>query len=135
MPAEDSGTSAARDEPSSCGPAAASDAPAGTSPDCAATIEPSAVAQEDRRALRADQRPAALDDQLEHAVEVGLAADREGDRGRRLEPADGPRELGPAPLALLVVARVLDRDGRPRREHDDRILVGLRRTAPRFSVR
>ena len=62
---------------------------------------------------RADERPPALDDQLEDAVEVGLAAERARDRGRRLEPADGALELVAALLERLVEPRVLDRDRRP----------------------
>ena len=52
-----------------------------------------AVAQHDHDAARLDERAAALDDQLEHALELGLGADRERDRLRRLQPPHGPLEL------------------------------------------
>ena len=45
------------------------------------------------------QRAPALDDQLEDSVDVGLAADRAGDRDSRLEPADGSLELA-APASM-----------------------------------
>ena len=75
--------------------------------------QPVVLAQQDHDAARVDQRPPALDDQLEHPVEVDLAADGAGDRRGRLEPAHRPLELVAARLGRPVEPRVLDRDRRP----------------------
>ena len=83
------------------------------------------VDQQQDDGARVEQRAAALDDELEHAVEVGLAADRAGDRGGRLQAADGALRLGAAARRVLVEASVLDRQGRPVREHHRRRLVRL----------
>ena len=48
--------------------------------------ELAAVDQEDPQRTGVNKRPGALCDQLEHALEVGLAADRPCDRGRHLRP-------------------------------------------------
>ncbi len=88
--------------------------------------EPGLLGEQDHHPARAHERAPALDDQLEHAVEVGLAADRARDRGRRLEPAHGRLELVPAALGGLVEAGVLDRDPGPLGEDHDRVLVGRR---------
>ena len=57
-----------------------------------------AAMQLDQQRARGDQRAAALGDELEDDLEVGLAAERARDLGGRLERRDGAREL-------LVVAR------------------------------
>ena len=72
-----------------------------------------AVVEQDRDTGRLDERPRALRDQLEHALELRLAADRAGDLRGRLECADRPLELGAALIGLAVQPRVLDRDRRP----------------------
>ena len=84
------------------------------------------LAQHDHEATRTDERAAPLDDQLKHAPERYLAADRDGDVARGLQPADRLLELVAAPLADLIQPGVLDRHGRPPREHHDSLLVGLR---------
>ena len=84
-----------------------------------------ALAQQDQQRARLDQGPAALDDDLEDAVEVGLAADRAGDLGRRFEPVHGALHLVAAALHAAVEAGVLDRDRRPLGEDHRRLLVGL----------
>ena len=91
-----------------------------------------AVAQRDEHRARVDEGAAALDQQLEDALEVGLAADRPRDRRRRLERRDGPLELVAARGDAAVQARVLDRDRRPVGEHDERLLVGLVEVAVRL---
>jgi hypothetical protein len=71
---------------------------------------------------------AALDDQLQHAVELRLRADRAGDRGRRLEALHDLLELvAPLPQALVEV-RVLDRDGGPIGQDDGGLRAGIRRS-------
>ena len=82
-----------------------------------------AVEQRDLGRARVEQRPRALDDELEHAVEVGHAAERAADLGRRLEAADRALELVAALAHRAVQARVGDRDRRPVGEHDRRLLV------------
>ena len=84
-----------------------------------------ALAQHDQHGARVHERPAALDDQLEHAVQVGHAAHRVGDVPRRLERAHGALELQAAALAALVQAGVVDRSGRPLGEHHHGLLVLL----------
>jgi hypothetical protein len=88
--------------------------------------QPVLLAQDDHERPRVDEGAPALDDELEHAVEVGLAADRAGDRRGRLEAEHGTLERGPALLGALVEPRVLDRDARPVGEDHDRLLVGAR---------
>ena len=117
-PRKTSGTSVA--------PALVSGSAVGTTPSWAATSRPSLPAQQDRHAAGVDERAPAADDQVEHAAQVGLAADRERDRGRRLQPPDGAGEILTAALAFLEQASVLDRHRGPRRERDDGVLVGLR---------
>ena len=66
----------------------------------AATISRPAVRAAGSPSQRAShERAAALDDQLEHAVDLGLGADGAGDRGRRLEAVDGALELVAATLS------------------------------------
>jgi hypothetical protein len=84
-----------------------------------------ALDEQDEHVTRLDERAAALDDELEHAVELGLAPHRARDRGRGLEAAHGALELGAAGVHGAVQARVLDRDRRPVGEDDDRLLVAL----------
>ena len=74
--------------------------PRGSSPAPAATTSSLVLLEHDHQRARAHERPRALDDQLEDAVEVRLAAERLRDRHRRVEPAHG---------ALEVVAAALDR--------------------------
>ena len=52
-----------------------------------------ALRQSDQERTRVDERAAALDDQLEHSVEIGLPAHGAGDRRRGLDLADGALEL------------------------------------------
>ncbi len=81
--------------------------------------------QQDQQRAGFDQGATALDDDLEDAVEVGLAADRLGDLGRRFEPVQGPLHLVAASLDVAVEAGVLDRDRRPLGEDHRRLLVGV----------
>ena len=75
--------------------------------------------------MRVDERSGALGDQLEDAVEIGLAAERVADVDRRFETADRALELT-APLTLLRVgARVVDRDRCPVGKYADGLLVLL----------
>ena len=84
-----------------------------------------ALLEQDEQRARVDQRAPALDDQLEHPVQVRLEADRARDRGRRLQAADRSLELD-APARLgFVQAGVVDRDRRPFREDQRRLLVAL----------
>ena len=82
--------------------------------------------QRDHHDARLDERPAALGDELEDAVEVGLGAERAGDRHRRLERGDGPLELVAAVALAAVEVGVVDRDRGPVGEHEQRLLVGRR---------
>ena len=68
---------------------------------------------------------AALDQQLEDPLEVGLPTDGPGDRGRRLQRRDSAFELVAAGGDAAVQPRVLDRDRGPVGEDDERLLVGL----------
>ena len=52
--------------------------------------EPAAATQQHQHRPRLDQRPAALDDQVEHPTDVGLAAHRAGDVGGGLGAPQGP---------------------------------------------
>ena len=88
-----------------------------------------ALGQQQHDGARVDQRAPALDDQLEHAIELGLAAQRHCDRQRRLQPAHGTLELGAPALGGLEEARVLDPHARPRGECDHCHLVGGRELA------
>ena len=81
------------------------------------------LAQQDHEAARLDERPAALGDELEHVLELHLRADRDGDRARGLQAPRRVLELVAARRDRFVQARVLDRDRRPRREDQDRLLV------------
>jgi hypothetical protein len=91
-----------------------------------------AVDERQLRRLGLDQRPRALDHQLEHAVEVGDASERPRDLRGGLEPPHRALQLV-APLAYVAIqARVRDRDRRPIGEDHDRLLVLLRELAPRL---
>ena len=82
-----------------------------------------AVEQRDLGRARVDQRPRALDHELQDTVEVGHAAEREADLGRRLQAADRALELLVAGVHRAVQPGVGDRDRRPVGEHDHRLLV------------
>ena len=74
---------------------------------------------------RIDERAAALDEQLQDAVEVRLAPERAGDRRRRLQRRDRPLELVAALAHVAVEPGVVDRDAGPLGQDDERLLVGL----------
>ncbi len=95
------------------------------SPAIAAVISSSPLAEQDQQRARFDQGAAALDHDLEDAVEVGLAADRAGDLGRRFKSVHGALHLVAAALHAAVEAGVLDRDRRPLGEDHRRLFVGL----------
>ena len=82
-----------------------------------------ALAQEDHEAAGFDERAAALGDELEHVVELHLRPDRDGDRMRGLQAPRRALQLVAARRHGLVEARVLDRDRRPGREDQRRLLV------------
>jgi hypothetical protein len=69
------------------------------------------------------QGPGALDDEFEDPVDVGLAAERPGDRRRRLQRADGLLELDAPALLGRVGPSVVDRDAGPPGQQLDRLLV------------
>ena len=75
-------------------------------------------ARGERAASGLDDRPTALHDQLEHPVEVGLAAHRTRDRRGHLEASDRALELLAPTLCALVQPRVVDGDRRPFGQHD-----------------
>ena len=85
--------------------------------------QPGGLLEQHQQRARVDQGPAALDDQLEHAVQVGLKPDGSRDSGGRLEPPHGPLELAAAPLHVLIETCVVDRDGRPLGQDDHELLV------------
>ena len=76
-------------------------------------------------ALGRDERSRALDDELEHRVDVGLAAERQRDVHHRRERRDALLELVAPTGDALVDASVLDRDRGPAGERDEGVLVGL----------
>ena len=80
--------------------------PRPASPAAAATPSSSPSSSSTSNA-RASPARAALDDQLEHPVELGLAADRPRDRRGRLEPSDGPLQLVAALRARRSYRRAL----------------------------
>src|SRR5829696_7781687 len=84
-----------------------------------------ALAQPEDDRLRVDERPRPLDHEVQDAVDVGLGADRAGDRRRHVQAAHRPLELVAPPRRRRVEAGVLHGDGRPRGEHDHRLLVVL----------
>ena len=84
-----------------------------------------AVEQRDLGRARVDQRTRALHDQLQHAVEIRDAAEREADLGRGLEAAHRALELVPAFAHRAVEASVGDRDRGPVGENDRSLLVVL----------
>jgi hypothetical protein len=83
------------------------------------------VAQDDHQRPCVDECATALGDELEHPVEIRLAADRPRDRRRRLESRDRALERIAPLLHAAIQARVLDRDGGPLGEHHDGVLVHL----------
>ena len=99
--------------------------PASSCPAPAAATSRSPSREQQHHGARAHERAPALDDQLEHAVEIGLGAERAGDRRGRLEPLDGALELGRAFERDLVEARVVDRDRGPVGEHAGDVQVGI----------
>ena len=72
---------------------------------------------------RVDERATALGDQLEHSVEVRLAADGAGDGGRGLELAQGAPQLVVLGPQASVHARVVDRYRGPARQDNRGLLV------------
>ena len=80
------------------------------------------LAEHDQHGACLHQRAPALDDQLEHPGELGVA-DRIGDVAGGLEAQQRPLGLFAATLALLVQPGILDRRAGPLREHDGRLLV------------
>ncbi|WP_246851907.1 hypothetical protein [Patulibacter sp. SYSU D01012] len=84
---------------------------------------PVVLGQEDRRGAGVDERPPALGDEVEDAVQVGLGADGAGDRGRGGQAGVDALELV-VPLPQPVVQPcVRHGDGRPVGEDDERLLV------------
>ena len=81
------------------------------------------LAKEHEQGAGFDQRASALDHELEHAREVGLASYGARERGGGLESADRPLEFAASSLDALVEASVFDRDRHPFRQHDKRFLV------------
>ena len=73
-----------------------------------------------------DQRPPALDDQLQDSLEVGLSPHRPRDCGRGLEAHDRALQLVPALGLTLEQAGVVDGERGPVREHDGCRLVVIR---------
>ena len=96
-------------------------------------VELVAVDQQQQDRAGIEQRAPALDDQLEHAVEVRLAADCAGDGGGRLEPPDGALGLRPAVCRVLVQAGVLHRQRGPVGRGSPPLSRPPRRTARRPS--
>jgi hypothetical protein len=84
-----------------------------------------ALLQQDQEDARLRHGAPALNDQLEHPIELGIEADRARDRRRGLEAAHGALELGATLLGALVEARVVDRDGGPLRQHHEQPLVAF----------
>ena len=75
--------------------------------------EPVAVLEQHEERARLAHSAPALDDQLEHALQIGLEADRPRDRRGRLEPSNGSLQIRAAARDVLVQARVVDRDRGP----------------------
>ena len=69
-----------------------------------------AVEQLDGQRSGRDQRAAALGDELEDAVQVGLTAERQRDLDRGVQRGDGPAELLAPGLRAGEAAGVVDRD-------------------------
>ena len=84
-----------------------------------AQLELVAVEDQDRRPGRVDQLPPARGDQVEDGVEIGLAAQRLGDRRRRLQDVHDPLEPL-APLALTLNVTVVHGWG----AHDPHLPLG-----------
>ena len=82
-----------------------------------------AVHEHDLGRAGVDQSARALDDQLQDAVEIRLAAQRAADLRRRLETADGALELVAALTDGPIQAGVADRDRGPVGEHHGGLLV------------
>ena len=81
------------------------------------------LAQEDEQGLGLDQGAGPLDDQVEHTVDVGLAADGAGDVHRRLRLTQSLFRLGLVFAHRGVEAGVLDRDSGPGGERERGFLV------------
>ena len=95
---------------------------------------PSTLFEHDDQGAGVDERPAALHDQLQHPLEIGLRADRAGDHGRRLEPAHRPLQLRVPCLQRGIEAGVVDRDCRPVGQHHDGLHVALVELHPALLV-
>ena len=83
------------------------------------------LGQHDHERARAHERPRPLDDQLEDAAQVGLAAERLRDRDGRVQAAIRPLEVVAALLDRPVEPGVVDRDRRPVGEDHGGLLVGV----------
>ena len=88
-------------------------------------LELVAALEQQGETARLDQGPGALDDQLQHPIEVGLASDRHSDGRRRLEALYGALELIATLLRVGVEAGVVDGDRRPVGEDGQGLLVVL----------
>jgi hypothetical protein len=84
-----------------------------------------AVEELDGQRTSRDERPAALGHQLEDAVEVGLAAERESDLHRGVQRGDGAAELLAPGLRSREAARVVDGDAGEVGQEGERPLVLL----------
>ena len=104
---------------------------AATSPAAAATTSSSPSRSATSMRARVDEGAPALDEQLEDALELDLAADRPGDR-RPWSRARATARSSSSRRArdVRVQARVLDRDRRPVGEHDRAPPRRSRRTSP-----
>ena len=92
-----------------------------------------ALSQHDEDVVGLDQRSPALDHELEDPLEIGLAANRAGDRGRGLQTAHRALELLAAGGHVAIEPGILDGYRRPVGEDDDGLLVlGRERLAARL---
>ena len=82
------------------------------------------LAEHDQHRSRINEIPAALGDQLKHAVRAGLPTDRHRHVASRLEPPHRPFEFAAAALTARVQPRVLDRDAGKVSEDQRRFLIG-----------
>ena len=79
---------------------------------------------DDERTSR-HERPAALGDQTQDRIEIGLATERPRDLHRRVERVDGPPQLGVLGLETGVAPRVVDGHTGELGQQPDRLLVLL----------
>ncbi len=87
--------------------------------------EAPAATQQDEQGLGLDQSASALDDQVQHAGDVGLAADGAGDVDRGLGSSQRLLDLGLALAQGRIQAGVLDRDPGPDRQRLRRLFIVL----------